>query len=176
MYQKKGNDSLCLPEGINWNNNATVYFILPVKEQGNWVHHFINQLTDASLLTGDTNFHVIIVDFESKDVDVGIAFNTSLLSSRHTIVSLTGKLCKTVALNIASELEPNAHYIVFLVDLHIDVSTDIMDSVRVVSTLYICALFVELLEVQSTKHFYALTWLFPYSFHEVKLRHLRRNT
>ena len=76
------------------------------------MHHFINQLTDASLLTGDTNFHVIIVDFESKDVRMDKAFNTSLLSIRQTIVSLTGEFYKTVALNIATELEPSAHYIV----------------------------------------------------------------
>ena len=138
VYQEKRNDTLCLPEGITWNNNATVYFILPVKDQGNWVHHFINQLTDASLLTGDTNFYVIVVDFKSKDIDVVKAFNTSLLSSRHTIVSLMGKFYKTVALNIATELVPNAHDIVFLFDLHIDVPADIMDSVRLVSTLYIC--------------------------------------
>ena len=140
VYQKKGNDSLCLPEGINWNNNATVYFILPVKEQGNWVHHFINQLTDASLLTGDTNFHVIIVDFESKDIDMGKAFNTSLLSSRHTIVSLTGKFFKTLALNKAVEQVPNAHDIVFLFDLHIDVPADIMDSARMVCISCICVI------------------------------------
>ena len=143
VYQKKGNDTLCLPEGINW-NNATVYFILPVKEQGKWVHHFINQLTDASLLTGDTNFHVIVVDFRSTDIDMDKAFNTPLLSSRHTIVSLTGKFFKTVALNIATELVPNAHDIVFLFDLHIDVPADILNSVRMVSTLSICTLFAGL--------------------------------
>ena len=158
VYQKKGNDTLCLPEGINWNNNATVYFILPVKEQGNWVHHFINQLTDASLLTGDTNFHVIVVDFKSKDIDMGKAFNTSLLSSRHTIVSLTGKFYKTVALNIAAELVPNAHDIVFLFDLHIDVPADIMDSVRVVSSLYICTLFVGRFRSLSNKAFLCPDW------------------
>ena len=141
VYQKRGSDSLCLPEGINWNNNATVYFILPVKEQGSWVHHFINQLTDASLLTGDTNFHVIIVDFESKDIDMGKAFNTSLLSSRHTIVSLTGKFYKTLALNKAVEQVPNAHDIVFLFDLHIDVPADIMNHVRMVSSSCMCMFF-----------------------------------
>ncbi|KAJ7360062.1 hypothetical protein OS493_019154 [Desmophyllum pertusum] len=130
VYQKEGSGILCLPEGITWNNSATVYFILPVKDQGNWVHHFINQLTEASLSTGDTNFHVIIIDFESKDVDIGKVFNTSLLSRRHTIVSLTGKFYKTLALNQAAELVPNAHDIIFLFDLHIDVPTDIMDSVR----------------------------------------------
>ena len=102
------------------------------------MHHFINQLTDASLLTGDSNFHVIVVDFKSKDIDMGKAFNTSLLGSRHTIVSLTGKFYKTVALNIASELVPNAHDIVFLFDLHIDVPADIMDHVRMVSSSCMC--------------------------------------
>ena len=134
VYQKMENKKLCLPAGFLWNNSATVYFILPVKDQGKWVHHFINQLTEASLLTGDTNFHVIIVDFESKDIDMGKAFNTSLLSSRHTIVSLTGKFFKTLVLNKAVEQVPNAHDIVFLFDLHIDVPADIMDSVRMVCT------------------------------------------
>ena len=137
VYQKMENKKLCLPAGFEWNNSATVYFILPVKDQGKWVHHFINQLTDGSLLTGDTNFHVIIADFESKDIDVGKAFNTSLRSSRHTIVSLTGKFFKTLALNKAVQLVPNAHDIILLFDLHIDVPADIMDSVRMVSTSYI---------------------------------------
>ena len=134
VYQIKESDVLCFPEGINWNNSAKVYFILPVKDQGNWVHHFIHQLTHASLLTGDTNFHVIVVDFESKDIDMATAFNTSLLSSRHTIISLTGKFYKTLALNKAVELVPNADDIIFLFDLHIDVPADIMDSVRMVSS------------------------------------------
>ena len=139
VYQQKGTDTLCLPEGINSNNNATVYFILPVKEQGKWVHHFINQLTDASLLTGDTNFHVIVVDFESKDIDMGKAFNTSLLRSKHTIVPLTGKFYKTLALNKAVEQVRNAHDIVFLFDLHIDVPEDIMDHIRMVSSSCLCS-------------------------------------
>ena len=133
VYQKNGSAKLCLPEGMNWNNNATVYFIIPVKDQGKWLQYFIEQLTDASLLTGDTNFHVIIVDFESKDIDMDKAFNTSLLSSRHTVVQLTGKFYKTLALNKAVEVVPNAHDIIFLFDLHIDVPADIMDSVRKVS-------------------------------------------
>ena len=137
VYRKKRNRNLCLPKDFIWNNSATVYFILPVKDQGKWVHHFINQLTDASLLTGDTNFHVIIADFESKDIEMDKAFNTSLLSSRHTIVPLTGKFFKTLALNRAVQLVSNASDIILLFDLHIDVPADIMDSVRMVSTLYI---------------------------------------
>ncbi|KAL9978695.1 hypothetical protein ACROYT_G016244 [Oculina patagonica] len=130
VYQKKGSDKLCFPEGFNWNSNATVYFILPVKDQGRWVYHFINELTVASLLTGDTNFHVIVVDFESQDIDMAKAFNTSLLHSRHTIVNLSGKFYKTLAINEAVARVPSDHDLLFLFDLHIDVPADIMDSVR----------------------------------------------
>ena len=133
VYQKNGSENLCFPEGMNWNMSATVYFIIPVKNQGKWVRHFIKQLTDASLLTGDTNFHVIIADFESQDINMSKAFNTSLLRNRHSIVQLSGKFYKTLALNKATEVVPNTHDIIFLFDLHIDVPADIMDSVRKVS-------------------------------------------
>ena len=133
VYNEKIGDRLCFPRGINWNSNATVYFILPVKNQGRWVYHFINELTIASLLTGDKNFHVMVADFDSHDIDLAKAFNTSLLHSRHTIVPLKGKFYKTLALNKAVERVPNEHDILFLFDLHIDVPIDIMDSVRKVS-------------------------------------------
>ena len=135
VYMKNGVDSLCLPEGLNWNSSATVYFIIPVKDQGKWVHYFINQLTEASLLTSDTNFHVIIVDFESKDIDMAKALDTPLLRNRHTVIPMVGKFYKTLALNKAAEAVPNAHDIIFLFDLHLDVPADIMDSVRKVRTL-----------------------------------------
>ena len=133
VYLQKGTGSLCFPEGIEWNDNATVYFILPVKDQGKWVYHFINQLSEASLLTGDTNFHVVVIDFESQDIDMKRAFNTSLLRSRHTVVNLQGKFYKTLALNEGVEVVPSPRDIVFLFDLHIDVPVDILDSVRKVA-------------------------------------------
>ena len=136
VYQKKGSDRLCFPDGIEWNKSATVYFILPVKDQGQWVYHFINELTVASLLTGDKNFHVMVVDFESQDIDVVKAFDTPLLRSRYTLINMTGKFYKTLALNTAVEHVPRAHDLLFLFDLHIDVPVDILDSVRKVSFLF----------------------------------------
>ena len=141
VYLKKGSDKLCFPKGFNWNSEATVYFILPVKDQGRWVYHFINELTVASLFSGDTNFHVIVADFESQDIDMAKAFNTSLFRSRHTIVNMTGKFYKTLALNEAVARVPSEHDLLFLFDLHIDVPVDIMDSVRKVSDCYLMDLF-----------------------------------
>ena len=53
--------------------------VVPVKDQGEWVYHFINEITAASLLTKDENFHVIVVDFESQDISITQAFDTDLL-------------------------------------------------------------------------------------------------
>ena len=133
VYEERISHRLCFPNGMDWKSNATVYFILPVKDQGRWVYHFINELTVASSLTGDTNFHVIVADFESQDIDLAKAFNTSLLRNRHRIVPLKGKFYKTLALNKAVERVPGERDLLFLFDLHIDVPIDIMDSVRKVS-------------------------------------------
>lgn len=133
VFIKTGSGQLCFQEGIIWKNSATVYFILPVKNQGNWVYHFINELTIASSLTNDLNFHVMVIDFESRDIDMEKAFNTTLLRDRHTLVKMTGKFYKTLALNEGVARVPSEHDVVFLFDLHIDVPVDIIDSVRKVN-------------------------------------------
>lgn len=130
VYQEKGSYKLCLPEGLNWNSMATVYFIIPVKNEGKWVHHFVDQITSASELTDDTNFHVIIVDFESSDIDLAEVFDTPLLKDRHTIKSLPGRFYKTLALNKAVASIPNEDDIIFVFELHIDVPADLLDSIR----------------------------------------------
>ena len=58
------------------------------------------------------------------------ARHTDLLRNRHTIINMTGKFYKTLALNNAVEHIPSEHDLLFLFDLHIDVPADIMDSVR----------------------------------------------
>ena len=61
---------LCFPIGMQWESSATVYFVLPVKNQGKWLHHFASQLINTSKETSDLKFHVIIIDFESQDIDI----------------------------------------------------------------------------------------------------------
>ena len=77
VYQKKGSSRLCSPKSLTWNKAAIAYFILPVKDQGEWVYHFINEITAASLLSKDENFHVIVVDFESQDISISQAYGSS---------------------------------------------------------------------------------------------------
>ena len=115
---------------MEWQRNATVYFILPVKNQGEWVHHFASQLAKMSCQTGDFGFHAIIVDFESKDIDIDKVFSVWPLQKRYTLIKLSGPFHKTLALQKAVEAVPNENDIVLLFDLHIDVPIGLLDSVR----------------------------------------------
>jgi len=134
VYIPNGTNKLCFPEGMEWQRNATVYFVLPVKNQGKWVHHFVSQLANMSLETGDLNFHVIIIDFESQDIDINEVFSVWPLRERYTLIKMIGPFYKTLALQKGVQAVPNDHDIVFLFDLHIDVPIGILDSVRKVSS------------------------------------------
>lgn len=130
VYVPIEGEEVCFPQGMQWENNATIYFILPVKNQGKWVHHFASQLSNMSRKTGDLNFHVIIIDFESQDVDIEALFNVWPLKGRHTLIKMTGPFYKTLAIQKGVEAVPNTSDIVFLFDLHIDVPVGLLDSVR----------------------------------------------
>ena len=110
--------------------NATIYFILPVKNQGKWVHHFTSQLANMSRQSGDLGFHVIIVDFDSEDIDIDEAFSVWPLQDRYTLIKLSGPFYKTLAIQKAVQAVPHDDDIVFLFDLHIDVPIGLLDSVR----------------------------------------------
>ena len=130
VYLPHGTEELCFPEGIEWFSNATVYFILPVKNQGKWVRHFASQLANMTSQLGDFNFHVVIVDFASEDINIDEVFSVWPLQERYTLIKLTGPFYKTLGLTRAVEAVPNHHDIVFLFDLHIDVPIGLLDSIR----------------------------------------------
>ena len=130
VYVPIGKDELCFPEGMVWQRNATIYFILPVKNQGKWVHHFASQLANMSRQTNDLGFHVIIVDFDSEDIDIDEVFSVWPLQERYELIKLSGLFHKTLAIQKAVEAVPHDDDIVFLFDLHIDVPIGLLDSVR----------------------------------------------
>lgn len=63
------------------------------------MYYFINEFIVVSLLIGDINFYVIIIDFESKDIDMVKVFNIFFLYSRYIIILLIGKFYKIFVLN-----------------------------------------------------------------------------
>lgn len=134
VFMKKGSNELCFPEGYQWRRNANIYFILPVKNQGGWVRHFITEVTRLYNQTRDEHFFVIIIDFNSDDVNVEGMLNSSSIHQKITLIKKSGPFHKTLAIQEAASRVPSPRDIVFLFDLHIDVPLDLLDSIRKVST------------------------------------------
>uniref|UniRef100_A0AAY4BNS4 Beta-1,4-N-acetylgalactosaminyltransferase n=1 Tax=Denticeps clupeoides TaxID=299321 RepID=A0AAY4BNS4_9TELE len=115
-FQLSKKEPLCWPQRFQWNPNATVHFIVPVKNQARWVQQFISDMEELYTLTSDKNFNVIITDFNSTDMDVHQTLRNSRLP-RCTIRS--DKMQKS-----------DEHSIIFLCDLHIHFPAGFVDTIR----------------------------------------------
>lgn len=51
----------------------------PVKNQARWVAQFLADMTALHARTGDSHFSVVLVDFESDDMDVESALRVARL-------------------------------------------------------------------------------------------------
>ena len=134
VYQKRGQQKLCYPEGFKWNKSAMVNVILTAGgNQGKWVNYFIDNMARLYQETKQNNFNVIIVDFHSPHLDIKRALEESGLPN-FVLLENSGKFHKTLAIQQGLDFVQDPNEIVFQCDLHINIPSSFIDEIRKVRT------------------------------------------
>ncbi|XP_026869597.2 N-acetyl-beta-glucosaminyl-glycoprotein 4-beta-N-acetylgalactosaminyltransferase 1 [Electrophorus electricus] len=120
---------LCQPAMLQWRPDVMVHFVVPVKNQARWVQQFIADMEVLHRETRDENFSVIIVDFESDDMDVEQALRESMVP-RYEYLRREGNFERSSGLQMGVDAIEDSHSIVFLCDLHIHFPLSILESIR----------------------------------------------
>nr|XP_003461341.2 N-acetyl-beta-glucosaminyl-glycoprotein 4-beta-N-acetylgalactosaminyltransferase 1 isoform X1 [Cavia porcellus] len=124
-----GRPELCRPLRLAWRQDVAVHFIVPVKNQARWVVQFLADMASLHMHTGDSHFSVILVDFESEDMDVERALRQARLP-RYQYLRRTGNFERSAGLQAGVDAVEDPSSIVFLCDLHIHFPPSILDSIR----------------------------------------------
>ena len=135
VYKQRGVDTLCTPEGMTWNKSAVINILLTTgNNQGRWILHFLENMARIYSETKDSKVNVIIVDFDSKDLDIEKALKQAAIPN-YQYANKNDKFSRASGLQRAAEMVKEPNSIVFAMDLHLDIPYHFLDDVRKVSVL-----------------------------------------
>lgn len=130
LYRPWGAETLCTPVGVAWNKSAVINILLTTgNNQGRWILHFLDNMAKIYKRTKDSNFNVIITDFDSTDLDFENVLKKAAIPS-YQFAKIKDKFSRALGLQLAAEMVKDPNSILFAMDLHIDTPYHFLDDVR----------------------------------------------
>ena len=128
IYAPNGG-ALCHPSSLRIYLDTFVHIAVSVKNQGPWIRYFIENMERIYNTSKDRRFGVLILDFESEDVNITDLIEKSSLLNKH-LITLIGPYSRTSSLNTAINYVQDDKDIIFMCDLHLDLPLNIIDVIR----------------------------------------------
>ncbi|XP_073231910.1 beta-1,4-N-acetylgalactosaminyltransferase 3-like [Porites lutea] len=131
VFRSSKDKKLYYPEGFYWKKQVTVNIVVPVKNGGRWALYFIKNIAEITRQTKDLNVRVIIIDYESTDINIEAVLNKSSLR-QFTVVRIPREegFKRAVALQLGAEAVKDPHSVLFLCDLHLKIPSNLIPTIR----------------------------------------------
>ena len=137
VFMPKGAKQLYYPKDFQWNQTVPVYLVVTAKNLGRWLHHFIKNAESIFAETNDPNFHVIIFDYNSSDINLEEVLKQSSLTN-YMLLRQRGAYSRTRSFTEAIDLVKDPQSVIFMMDLHLDIASPFINNIRKVSCLPSC--------------------------------------
>ena len=120
----------CFPT-VTPDTTAFINIVVTVKDQNRWIRFFLNNINEIYEQTNDAQFGVIIVDFNSQDINMYEEIKSTLLIEHYNYIQLKSKeFNKVMGLNLAIQSITNRNDIIFTCDLHLDLPMYTLETIR----------------------------------------------
>ncbi|XP_068751730.1 uncharacterized protein [Montipora capricornis] len=129
VFMPTNSNQLYYPANFQWEARTPIYLVVTAKNLGRWLHHFIMNVETILEETQDPNLQVIICDYNSNDINLEEVLRRSSLRN-YTVLKKSGDYSRATAFSEAINLVRDPHSIVFLMDLHLDIASSLINSIR----------------------------------------------
>eukprot|EP00731_Ephydatia_muelleri_P026580 Em0018g680a len=124
-----GNGSLCHISNFQWIPNVDVYLIVSLKSLGRWLKHLVENVEDLYAQTHDDHFELVVVDYESQDMDVESVLKNSALK-RWKYIKKSGPFSRSGGLQAGIDYVKDPNSIVMTIDMHLTLPMGFVEYTR----------------------------------------------
>eukprot|EP00731_Ephydatia_muelleri_P026581 Em0018g681a len=125
-YEKS---KLCHLHNFQWVPNVDVYLVVSLKNLGVWVTHLVDNMEQLYAQTHDDHFELVVVDYESQDMDVESVLKNSALK-RWKYIKKSGPFSRSGGLQDGIDYVTDPNSIVMTIDMHLTLPMGFVEYTR----------------------------------------------